>query len=467
MTTVIDSSYANALAPITRRVRTDVTAVKMASGRQAWTRDALTPERLAKHCNGGPARGVCPIKAGESVTLVALLDFDSHGGEVGWPEMSAVVQRVASVLEIAWSAAPILWRSSGGRGVHLMLLWEHPQDAHSVRRWLSDVLAACGLRNGSGGVGVGQVEVFPKQDRVAADGFGNQFILPLAGASEPLVWDDMAECLVGLGREHSLTMAWPESDDAPLVAQAERAPVDMARAADAGAGSVWRAALDAIPNTSEQSLSYDDWRNVVFAIHHETEGSADGLALAHAFSARCAAKYDADFLDSRVWPYVRAGAERGAPSITGATIGLIAGRYGWMLPSTVPDPADWGVVDPETGLPAIEVASSPDSPQGLRDGTRSEGSHHEHDKDSGVAAEVKRRGVPAAQHLCTDQANANRMVGAYGTHLLVATTTWHAWTGARWEADEANVYQHACRLSVIVKEEARAIRARAADGLMD
>jgi hypothetical protein len=470
MTTVIDTRYAAALAPITRRIRTDVTAVKTATGRQAWTRDPLTPERLAKHCNGGPARGVCPIKAGESVTLVALLDFDSHGGEVDWPAMSAAVQRVAGVLEMAWDAQPILWKSSGGRGVHLMLLWEHPQDAYSVRQWLGGVLDACGLRNGSGGVGAGQVEVFPKQDSVAADGFGNQFILPLAGQSEPLVWDDLAECLVGLGREHALTMEWPESDDVPLAARAARAEVDLTRPAVAGQGSAWRAALDAIPNTSEQSLSYDDWRNVVFGIHHETGGSDEGLALAHAFSARCVAKYDPEFLDNRVWPYVRGGGERGSASITGATICMVAGRYGWILPSAQPDMADWGPVDPDTGLPQIGGDGSPGSAQGLRE-THSGSSHHEQDKDSGSEPEVKRRvrrrGVPEAQHRCTDQANANRMVSAYGTHLLVATTAWHAWTGARWEDDEANVYQHTCRLSVIVKEEARAVRARAANGLAD
>lgn len=143
-------------------------------------------ERLGAHCNGGPARGVCPIKAGESVTMVGLLDFDSHKGEVSWAEMSAVVGAVVDTLEMAWGMHPVLFRSSGGNGVHLYLLWDEPQDAYSVRVWLRGVLESVGLSSGTKGVKEGQVEVFPKQDEVSVDGFGNQAILPLAGKSVPL-----------------------------------------------------------------------------------------------------------------------------------------------------------------------------------------------------------------------------------------------------------------------------------------
>lgn len=173
------------LQPLVERVRTDVTAVKR-DGRQAWTRDPLTVERLARHLNGGPARGVCPVREGESVTLVGLLDFDSHGGETDWAAMSAAVARVVDVLELAWGMEPVLFRSSGGRGVHLFLLWDDPQDCYSVREFLGDVLRSVGLRPGTKGVVHGEVEVFPRQDLVPVGGFGNQFVMPLAGASMPL-----------------------------------------------------------------------------------------------------------------------------------------------------------------------------------------------------------------------------------------------------------------------------------------
>jgi hypothetical protein len=175
-----------ALQPLVRRVRTDVTAIKRADGSRWRDREPLTTERLAAHLNGGPARGVCPIKAGESVTMVGLLDFDSHKGEVSWAEMSAVVGSVIDTLEMAWGMNPILFRSSGGNGVHLYLLWDEPQDAYSVRQFLRGVLESVGLRDGAKGVRAGQVEVFPRQSEVPIDGFGNQAILPLAGKSMPL-----------------------------------------------------------------------------------------------------------------------------------------------------------------------------------------------------------------------------------------------------------------------------------------
>lgn len=79
----------------------------------------------------------------------------------------------------------------------------------------------------------------------------------------------------------------------------------------------------------------------------------------------------------------------------------------------------------------------------------------------------ERRGVPQALHLCTDQANANRLVKTFGTRVLVAADKWHVWDGVRWRAGdmgEADVYRYACMLSGMVREEARAVmrKARAA-----
>ena len=110
--------------------------------------------------NGGPARGVCPIKAGESVTMVALLDFDSHKGEVSWAEMSAVVARVVDVLELVHGMHPILFRSSGGMGVHLYLIWDEAQDAYSVRRFMKGVLESVGFEGRCSRRSGGEVKCF-------------------------------------------------------------------------------------------------------------------------------------------------------------------------------------------------------------------------------------------------------------------------------------------------------------------
>ena len=189
MHAVNDELKIAALAPLVARVRTDVTAklTEREGGKKgvSWTRTALDAETLARHCNGGPARGVALIKPGESVTLVACLDFDSHRGEVEWPEMAVRAGRVHDALTLAWGMEPAAFRSTGGRGVHIWLMWDEPQDAYTVRSWLADVLASCGLKAGVGSLRAGEVEVFPKQNDVAVGGYGNQVFLPLAGASEP------------------------------------------------------------------------------------------------------------------------------------------------------------------------------------------------------------------------------------------------------------------------------------------
>lgn len=96
--------------------------------------------------------------------------------------------------------------------------------------------------------------------------------------------------------------------------------------------AVMRSALDAIPNDTDP-LDYDAWRNVLFAIHHATEGNDEGLTLAHEFSAR-SAKYDPEFIDNRFWPY--AGATSGEV-ITERSLYALAATHGWQDPSIADD----------------------------------------------------------------------------------------------------------------------------------
>lgn len=500
-----------ALQPLVSRVRTDVTAVKGAGGPQAWTRQPLTSERLAEHLNGGPARGVSFIQPGQSVTLVGLLDFDSHGGETSWPEMCRVAGDVMETLELL-GGSPIAFRSSGGRGIHVYLLWDAPQDAYSVREFLRRGLQACGLRNGTGGLVAKAVEIFPKQSAVPLDGFGNQVILPLCGKSEPLLYCDLAG-LVPLGRAGAVGMSWPISAPVPLVAPPERVHVD-ASTAGCGLDPLMLSALDSL-NRNGQDLDYDSWRSVVFAIHHETGGSPEGLSLAHDFSSR-SRKHDAAFLDERVWPYIRTGGERGAPSITGRSILSLAAGSGWSAPL---DGGAFPVLDAR-GREIVGVAGGASvgprlvHPQVPREGRREDSGQRRDERqetavghgndslsvvegvggfeddgedlsgiprhpagsaavsasavpaveatppaeagDDAPADPIDRRGIPLAKHLMTDQANANRLARVFGTQMLVAGGgQWYAWDGRRWARDEADVYRFACRLSELVRDEAR------------
>lgn len=140
---------------------------------------------INEHLAGAHKYGLCPIAPGESTCRVALLDFDSHDGATSWEEMRQVAGLVAFDLEQD-GYAPVLWRSSGGKGIHLYLVFEDAQEAFSVRAMLLSSLARCGLKNGTGGVAAGQAEAFPKQSQVEAGAAGSMWVLPFAGKSELL-----------------------------------------------------------------------------------------------------------------------------------------------------------------------------------------------------------------------------------------------------------------------------------------
>ncbi len=311
--------------------------------------------------------------------------------------------------------------------------------------------------------------------------------------------------LIPLPRDAALSVIWRVSDPVPVLERPVRAP------RPAGIVDYFERHIElctllrAIPNTGTQELDYDQWRNVVFAIHHETGGSDDGLQLAHELSAR-ASKYAPGFLDERVWPHIRS--DRG--DVVGlGTLKRIAAGFGWQeLPPSADVFDDVSAGDDRPPLPAARSASTetlrlvlaarglldaqpvPQDDRMAWDGTQMHSTRvNGHDHGPGVANEphalttagprapgfvsatalngspppapVKRRGIPEAQHLCTDQANANRLVNAFGRQVFVAAGRWHVWDGRRWLADEADVYRYGCRLSGLIRDEAVALKARA------
>lgn len=309
-----DKALAASLRALVDRVRTDATATKTKNG-QFWTREPLTGARLVAHISGGPARGVCPIRAGESVTLVALIDLDSHKGEINWADMAATARRLRDELA-ALGLRVTAFRSSGGHGIHLIILWIAPQDAHSVRRRIWSAIENIGFTDGCKGVQEKEVEVFPKQDAVPADGFGNQFILPLAGESVPL--DSNMD---PLPRDDALRLEWPTSDPVPYC-ERPRTVNPSLQTADV---KKLRSALLAIPNAGADELGYDDWLKIVMGIHHATQGSAEGLELAREFSAR-SAKHNDFWLERRTWTYIKDDKDN---PVTARSVFDLARKYGW------------------------------------------------------------------------------------------------------------------------------------------
>lgn len=386
-----------AMAPLVSRVRTDVSWVK-SNGRQSRTDQPLTDTTLLRHLNGGPARGVVPMRPGQSVTLVALLDFDSHKGQTSWADMQAVALRVMEAMR-AIGLRPIPFRSSGGKGIHLYVLWDEPQDAYSVRRRLAEVLAACGLVDGPGGVSRGEVEVFPKQNDIEPGRYGSQFILPLAGESVPLSDDDLRE----MSREYVTLVDWTTSAPVPHV---ERAVAPAWSGVETPELDVLKACVrDGIANSGEKELSYDQWRNAVFAIHSATGGSDEGLALAEELSGK-ASNCDLDFLREQVWPYIT---DRDG-GVTVRTLYAIAHKQtGWVEP--IPD-----VFEPIT-LSAEEEAEQ------LLIRARN--------------AERMARSAAATRIDRTDAGNVNLLADIVKGNLrfVPERRAWLRWDGKRWEVD--------------------------------
>jgi hypothetical protein len=318
MTTEKDNLIA-ALEPLTSRARTDVTAIKASTG-MAWTREPLTEARLKRHFDGTMPRGVCPIKAGESTTRIALFDLDSHKGQTPWAEMVAVAENLCNSL--GWSGLqPVPFRSTGGHGIHVFLIWDEPQDAYSVRQLCKALLVEIGYKDGAKGVAQGEIEVFPKQDSVPEHGFGNQFILPLAGKSAPL--EPLCDYEV-MDREYALQLAWTPSAPVPVV---DRPVRELALGNMQVQPSQLRDALAAIPNDTSP-LGYDEWRDIISGIHHATGGSDEGYALALEFSAR-APHFDEDELAIKVWAWLDQKGETANP-ITERTIFAKAREHGWQ-----------------------------------------------------------------------------------------------------------------------------------------
>ena len=384
-----DSALA-ALSPLLRRLRRDVTAVK-GKGGMAWTQQPLSREALQKHLNGGPARGCCPILEGQSVTMVGTLDLDDHDGTVGWQGMLDVLARLRDA-EALWGLVGEAFRSSGGKGIHVFFLWEKPQDAASVRALLRDLLTSAGLREGTGGVASGQVEVFPKQDSVPMGGKGNQFILPLAGASEWLGGDISA-------------LRWGWCSDVPIVPRVER----VAGGSSGGAPLVRvRGALMALGNAD---LDYDEWRDIIFAVHEGTGGSDEGLALAIEWSA-LSEKHD-EAKTRRDWGYAK-------PREGGVTVRTLFAkareRAGWQ-----PDYAD---------------AFEPLEPQART--------------AQGTAAQRPVLDAYAALEDMTDTGNANmlRKLTKGDLRYVAERSHWLHWDGKRWFADLNSTHAHGEALRV-------------------
>lgn len=315
-----DNQRLESFRPLITRLRTDVCWIVKPGQPPSRINSPLTKARVLKHLSGGARVGACPIKAGEDTVRVAVLDFDSHKGATPWQDMQKVIRRVAAYAVVE-GLTPVIFRSSGGAGAHAYFLWDEPQDAFSVRQLLSNILKSCGLENGTEGVAKSQVEIFPKQNSVGKDRFGNMFVLPMAGKS--CLLDSVT--LADLPGESFTPDIWEISEPVTTLEK----PVFQGKESEASSKDVenLKLALKAIP--IEEHDDYDSWFNILCGIHAATEGSDEGLGIAHEFSAR-SEKYDPVLLEEIKWPSIKPKHDSDRGAITEKSIYFLARQHGWV-----------------------------------------------------------------------------------------------------------------------------------------
>lgn len=272
-----------ALKPLLQRVRRDCTALKPVGKASFWAKDKLTTEMMIKHLEGGDQRGACPINAGQNTCRCAVLDFDSHGGETPWEEMQTVAEKVRDLLE-SKGVHPLMFRSSGGRGVHLIMLWEEEQDAASVRAFLRSAIDELGFKDGTKGVVNNEIEIFPKQDSVPADGYGNYFILPLGGKSRFI--DPVFGAAVEDNALAADDIVWQMSAPVPEVLVDLDDDCDLATfAASQKTDLTPEQVVEVLGRADVSELDYDAWVGIGMAIYHQFDGSEEGFEIFNEWSS--------------------------------------------------------------------------------------------------------------------------------------------------------------------------------------
>lgn len=152
--------------------REDVFAQQFKDGHYEPIRQPITPLNIEHHLNGDVSYGVYVVKPVENTVRWLVFDLDTM--EPSAIEMLEVA--VISFLEPYVNSLSHYWTEfSGSKGYHVWVFFDRPVDAGKVRRWVQHDFMPLWAPDG---INDYPLEVFPKQDRVDADGFGNLVKLP-------------------------------------------------------------------------------------------------------------------------------------------------------------------------------------------------------------------------------------------------------------------------------------------------
>lgn len=218
--------------------------------------EPVSEHQITAHVTGGQAIAMHPLVG--STTRIGTFDADDKTKVVGIDGMIAIGQRIVAELEGRGLRSQLLL-SGSGEAVHVFVLWQEPQDAALVRRFMANVLAACEFQIGTGSVHRGQVEIYPKQASEGEKG-GNPIAVPLGRKSRLIFHGLPVETL------HE-EVAFDELLNAPLnpLAYPPDPPrVAVARAAQPPRPEVMESLLAAIP-----ADDHDEWIRVGMILRAE------------------------------------------------------------------------------------------------------------------------------------------------------------------------------------------------------
>lgn len=124
-------------------------------------------------------------------------------------------------------------------------------------------------------------------------------------------------------------------------------------------------AVRLLDNTGGRYGARDDWRNIIAAIHHQSDGDEDGRLLAHEFSKPWPGGYDPEYTDA-TWESL--GHHRGRQK-TGAFILQEAKEFGWKGKAPPPPVATdvFDVVEGDEGEAPEEPVAGPAGFEALDD----------------------------------------------------------------------------------------------------
>jgi len=117
---------------------------------------------ITKHLKGEKTYGTYVIREDGKVTF-GVIDID------GDPNYLPALERLGNIVYDSFPKHSRVLEFSGRKGYHIWVFFKQPENPAFVKELIKTRLKRIGLKN---------IEIFPKQDRVTGKGLGNLIKLP-------------------------------------------------------------------------------------------------------------------------------------------------------------------------------------------------------------------------------------------------------------------------------------------------